>query len=63
MFTIVSDEAGEDETRQSHTRETSGVASSIIFVFSFSDLPVVCGAPDKRQGLRARPRVELPAPP
>lgn len=32
-------------------------------VFSFSDLPTVCGAPDKRQGLRVRPRIELPAPP
>lgn len=63
MFAIVSDEAGKDETGRNHSRETSGVGSSIILVFSFPDLPVVCGTPDKRQGLRVRPRAELPAPP
>lgn len=63
MFTIVSDEAGKDETWRSHSGETSGVGSSNIFVFSFSDFPIVCGVPDKRQGPRVRPRAELSAPP
>lgn len=63
MFTVVSDEAGKDERWRNHSRETSGVGGSILSLFSFFDLPTVCVAPDKRQGLRARPRAELSVPP